>query len=157
MRVYGNKKCYIALFVCNTFLVLSGLSIASISIIECAKTNFASWYDISFGSYGLCVVFSSCFGYFARSQAAQMSLYLSMISIIASLHISFSIGILVNDDPGQNQKENKILFSIYLTLIGIFILSTFILGCSHRYYLQTAINSEERMISLETHVKYNIN
>ena len=157
MRIYGNKKVYFSLYTSNTLLLLSGISIVTLSIIECIQSTFASWYDISFASYGLCMALSSCFGYFARSRAEQMSLYLSMISIIASLHISFTIGILVNDDPGEVQDHNKAPLAIYLTLIGIFIITSFILGCSHRYYLQNTISSADRMISLESSAKYNIN
>ena len=104
------------------------------------------------------MILSAIYGYFARAQAELVSLYLSTISIIASFHISFTLGILINDNPGNVHLENKVSMTVFLVTIGIIIINCFILGYLYRNTLQVTLKLSDRMISLqESPIKLTIN
>ena len=95
------------------------------------------------------MVSASIYGYFTKTKIELISLYLSIISIIGSFHISFTIGILLNSKPGNINIENKPLMGIFLTTIGVLIISAFVLGYLYRNYLYSIPQFRSTVLSLQ--------
>lgn len=147
MKKKVNKCLLYFLYCCNCLLGLSGLCITGLSVYECFKENDEIWYVICFGLFGFFIVLSALYGFIAKSDIGLISLYLSIIAIIGSFHISFTIGILVNSSSGHLHLENKFAMSTFLSLIGVVIILTFIASYLHRNSIQ-AKSTTDSMISL---------
>lgn len=157
MKIYGNKCLFFVLYSFNTLLLVAGASIITIGIYESCIADFKSWYDICFGVYGLILFGAAIFGFISRSNIGQFSLYLSLVSICASFHISFSVGIIYNNSPGMIHLEDKRIILTYLLFIGVAIGISFILACIYRSSLQRHIKPNGRSLTLEEDYDYNIN
>jgi hypothetical protein len=154
MRILGEKCLFYVLYSFNGLLLLSGLAIGGLSLYECCMSGFTRWFDICFFVFGGIMVLTAGYLYFTRFIAELISLYLSAVSVLGSFHISFSIGIMVNEHQGLLQEESKSFMLPFLVTIGIIIILCFALGYSYRNTLHSvkrnSMKQVDRSISLQS-------
>jgi uncharacterized membrane protein HdeD (DUF308 family) len=158
MKVLGEKCLFYVLYSMNTSLVLSGICILIFGIYCLSKDNYASWFDMSFTIFGCVVVATGVYLYFTRFIADLLSLYLSGIAILFSFHLSFSIGILLNNHSSYMGSMNQYVMTVTLCTIGAVIVSCFVIGYLYRNSVQQSATDTDRSISLQfDHAKPLIN
>lgn len=149
MKIFGNKYLFYALSGLNTLLFVSGLCILIIGLYECVNSSEGYWYNTSFAIFGGFMMVVAIYGFFTYSKAELISLYLSAVAIVGSFHISFSLGILLENGPGSIDMGSKLGPIILLSLVGAIVISCFTIGLIYRNTLHYKPTLNDRSISLQ--------